>query len=131
LEGIDLSGAIIDWPRPPRHWPVAADIADPCDAAAYASLAEDRLLNCVLLGELVTLVAGAAVGTALASFDLTWRRSWVLGVAILITLFGIFMRTWGTRVWEPVYVTYRSRYDALSATPLPAPRRRGRFAKRR
>ena len=131
LAGIDLSSATVRPAWGPGRWPDIDTVDDAPVAAGYAALADDRALSCTLMGELLVVIGGAAIGTGLGNLrDLGWTDLLLLAELVIVGV-GIIVRLPLTRRWELVAARYRQRYAVLMQQPAPpAPVRRRRWWQR-
>jgi hypothetical protein len=113
LDDLDLDG--LEAPRDaPKTWEPPGQLNDAQRALGYASVAEDRYLNCVLIGEGLLLIAGAGLGAAVASAP--WRHAaaaWSAGIFVLLGTGGVGFRLRANQIWEPIERRYRERYRQL------------------
>jgi hypothetical protein len=113
LDDLDLEP--IEAPRDaPKTWDPPGRVNDARRALGYASVAENRYVNCLLIGEVLLLIAGAGLGAAVASTP--WRHAAAessAGIFLLVGAGGVALRMRANRVWEPVERRYRERYRQL------------------
>lgn len=123
LDGVDLSEATVEAAFPaPASWPRLDEVTDPREAAAYASLAEDALTY-ALLGDILAVVGGAALGVTLPDVIFSAGTRWEALPAVLTLLLaglGIVIRMLASRKWEVLQERYLERHAELTAGPPPA-----------
>ncbi|HEX8001128.1 MAG TPA: hypothetical protein VF519_00365 [Mycobacteriales bacterium] len=118
LAGLDLADAAIHQVRPPRRWPAVESVGDARVAAAYASLADDRVLMCVVGSEMLLVTGSGLMGIALTKLDRWWWALPVLG-ALVLTIGAAAVRLMGTRRWKPVRAAYREVHATLTGGSAP------------
>lgn len=123
LDGVDLTGATVGPVPTPPGWPAEADITEPAIAAGYAAVAADRIVNRVLLGEVLLVTAGAMLGSVILK-AIRLHPGAVAAAFVALALLGLAVvtRVRVTRYWAPIEERYRRRYAELAAQPAPAPR---------
>lgn len=99
----------------PRSWPQPLSVDDHRLAAAYRDYARDRRASLLVIGELLVLTGGAALG---ASIPLGIRGGWYLwpGIgALMVALVGLFLRLRAEFGWTSVARRYDLRRADLQA----------------
>jgi Flp pilus assembly protein TadB len=74
--------------------------------SAYARLARDRAGNRTLVGELILIVAGAAAGAAITTVLRSTAGVWALGLALLVGMIGVLLRTFAAQRWIEIAEEY-------------------------
>ncbi len=105
----------------PTGWPRPADIGDAPLAAAYRDYARDRRETAVLLGELLILTAGAALGASIPDALRGGWESWPFLAALLFGALGVILRRRGEVWWVHVAAIYARRLGDLQTPPVPPP----------
>ena len=121
LHGWDVSAATVRPIQPPDSWPRIDDVEDAPTAAAYASLADDRVVGSILAGELLLVFGGALLGARVQHMFEGWWNGLFTSAVFVCALAGVVFRARATRLWEPVAARYRARYAFLTAQPAPPP----------
>jgi hypothetical protein len=114
LHGLDLS-TVDDWREDhPSTWEAPDAIAEPLRALAFARLADNRVVAHTLVGELVVLAAGAALGSSIVTALWNSTAQWASVVALSAGAFGVALRMRATRVWAAHRDRYERRYEELA-----------------
>jgi hypothetical protein len=110
----------------PRGWPQPSTIDDRRIVAAYRDYARDRGESLALLGELLVLAAGAALGASIPSVVAGGWHAWPAALALVVGAFGVLLRRRAEQRWSDVAARFERRRADLhgSAAPTAVPARR-------
>lgn len=104
-----------------QPWPQASSMSEPRVAAAYRDYAHERRETVVLVGELVLISAGAALGASLPGAVEGGWRIWPVALCVVAAAFGVLVKRNGEQRWNEVAARYERRRAELLA---PRPRRK-------
>lgn len=108
---------------PDLPWPAPDELVDYRIAAAYRDYARERRETVVLMGELVLLTAGAALGASLPAVMRGGWHAWPAGLSLLAGALGVYLKRQGEQKWTHVASRYERRRSALRARSPKVPRR--------
>jgi hypothetical protein len=128
VEPLEVDEVLADLSAPGRAlpnqpWPPASGVTVPRVAAAYRDYAHKRRETAVLVGELVLITAGAALGASLPIAVEGGWRIWPVCLCVVAAAFGVLVKRNGEQRWNEVAARYERRRAELLA-PRPRPRRK-------
>lgn len=117
--------------RVPPGWPEPKAISEQRVAAAYRDYARDHADTRAVEGELMILVAGAALGASIADAMHGGWHVWPPSLALLLGAIGVMVREFLPLKWTKIATRYERRRVELghrAAAPV-TPRRRRWFGR--
>ena len=102
---------------PHQPWPVARAVTEPRVAAAYRDYAHERRETAVLVGELVLVTSGAALGASLPGLAHGGWQLWPSALCLAAAATGVLIKREGEQRWTEVADSYEQRRAQLLAPP--------------